>query len=158
MNKFTALSLLAVTLSLSACDGENHLKATRTAETPMIVEYTDLPVTVYRLEGAVRQDPRCGVDVINNTVIYRTCYVEDMYEDRKEKVSVRVHFPQGSELSGSQQEQIEAEFSNDAHHPELDYGYAEATIKSSVHKYDKASLKNIQLYYGRMNDVYVKLK
>lgn len=152
-----ALSLSAL-VTLGGCDSENRLVVERTAETPMTVELNDLQVEVYRKETVIKQDPRCGYTFVGTYPIPNTCPVDEFYHDRTEKISLRVNFPVGTQLTGDQKESFTGEFYNDYDHPELNYGFIDIKAKSRYNKYDADSLKGIQVIYGAVTDVNPVLK
>lgn len=155
---FQQIALSLALVSVAAQAGENQVKFERNANTPMAYEVRGVQVNVYRLQGSVRQDPRCGVQVIGGGVIWNTCYVEDPVVDRQETLDVRVNFPVGSQLSGNDIEKYTLEFTNDYRHPEYDFGTVDISIKSKKHDYAKDSLKNIQARYRTMNDLNPRLR
>lgn len=158
MKSWNAALGLAAVMTLSGCDTENRLEVERTAETPATVELVDLQVEVYRKETVIKQDPRCGYTWVGTNPIPNTCPVDEFYHDRSEKISLRVNFPAGTELTGDQKETFSGEFYNDYDHPELNYGYLNIKARSRYNKYDNDAMKGIPVTYGVFTDINVPLK
>lgn len=151
------LSLSAL-VGLSGCDSENRLVLERTAETPSTVDINDLQVEVYRKETVIKQDPRCGYTWVGTNPIPNTCPVDEYIHDRSEKISLRVNFPAGTELTGDQKETFTGEFYNDAEHPELNYGFIDIHAKSRYNRYDNDAMKGIQVIYNEVTEITPALK
>lgn len=143
-----ALSGLAL-VAVVGC--ENEITQTRTAETPMVVEQHDIPVTLYRdVQRTVVGGP-CGFDNVNGRFVPRTCTVTDKVKMRDELLSVRVHFPAGSELEEGQIEKVKATFDNDG-----DEGFVWARVESRYHRY--RPLNRVPVDYGALNDIFLELR
>ncbi len=159
LRKSWSLALGLTTLvTLGGCDSENRLVVERTADTAMVVDINDLQVEVYRKETVIKQDPRCGYTWVGTNPIPNTCPVDEYIHDRSEKISLRVNFPAGTEITGDQKETFTGEFYNDGEHPELNYGYIDIRAKSRYNKYDNDAMKGIQVTYGAVTDIYPALK
>lgn len=154
---FVNAVLFGALVGLSGCD-ENQLSVDRTAATPMTAEINDLKVNVYRQEMEFRQDPSCGYDTAPpNNLIPRSCWVRTAVLDRQETIHLRVHFPAGSELTGSEKETFKGEFMNDYEHPELNYGELTVKVRSRANNWDKDSMKHLRVEYGVVTDIYPQL-
>jgi|GEM_PF-1566068 len=152
MNRFKLPLVLVSVLGLAACENENTF--TRTSQTPMIVEASDIPVTLYRTEQRIEHGGPCGFDSFpGRPSTPRTCLVTVKVKIRDEKLALRIRLPEGSELTGSQTEKVKGVFTNEG-----EAGFVTLKIDSRFHRYDNEATKKLPVAYGVVNEISVRLK